>query len=339
MDYKDSIIDALEIMRKKEVASKERFKAAAYAKAINSLRKSGPISSLADVSSATLGIGEKIMKKIKEVIETGSLAAAEQVRSEMAIGAYDAFLSVYGIGPAKARDLIDREGIRSIAALREAVAARPGILNDKQKIGLRVYEDLLERIPRIEMEEHKRILLGSLPKDAVGEIVGSFRRGAENSGDIDILLRGEDVKMFEEYVDTLILSGYITDILAQGDRKCLAVCRLPGSKARRLDILLTPSAEYAYAVLYFTGSADFNVAFRSWALEKGYTLNEHTLTAVRDGIAPVPMMREESDIFRFLGIKWVEPRDRRGVEDVVSAPRLRFKLRTTASTDLVIIDK
>lgn len=333
MDYKASIIDALELMRKKEVAAKERFKAAAYAKAISSLRKSpGPIHNIKDLDMTSGGIGEKIMKKIKEVIETGSLAAAERVRNEMSLDAYDALLAVYGIGPSKARELIEKEGIRSIAGLREAIAARPRILNEKQKIGLRFYEDLLERIPRSEMEEHQRVLLGSLPSGTTGEIVGSFRRGAESSGDIDILVRGEDVKMFEDYVDTLVLSGYITDILAQGDKKCLAVCRLPGARARRLDILLTPSVEYAYAVLYFTGSADFNVAFRSWALERGYSLNEHTLTAVREDVAPVPQMREESDIFRFLGIKWVEPRDRRGAGDVVSSPRLRFKLRMPAET-------
>jgi len=327
MDYKKSIINSLDVMRKKEIASKDRFKALAYAKVIGQLKSTpGPIRSFEDVKGIE-GIGEKIGLKIKEILETGSLAAAERVREEFPLDAYDALLGVYGIGPAKARELVEKEGVRSIADLRTSVAARPALLNDKQKIGLRVYEDLLERIPRTEMEEHQRILIGSLPSGTEGQIVGSFRRGAESSGDIDILVRGEDVRAFEDYVDALVLSGYITDILAQGEKKCLAVCRLPGGKARRLDILLTPESEYAYAILYFTGSAEFNVAFRSWALERGYTLNEHTLMPIREGVGGVPPMKEESDIFRFLGIKWVEPSARHGAEDVVAAPRFRFRLR------------
>ena len=109
----------------------------------------------------------------------------------------------------------------------------------------------------------------------------------------------------------------------------MAICRRDKtSVARRLDLLMTPEEEYAYSILYFTGSDRFNVAFRQHALEKGYTLNEHALTVVNPstkaavppnehaltnvspGPKAVPPMESEEDIFRFLGLRYVLPTER-----------------------------
>ena len=46
------------------------------------------------------------------------------------------------------------------------------------------------------------------------------------------------------------------------------------SKARRLDFLYSPPDEYLFAILYFTGSKEFNTAM-SYALNNELTLNEH----------------------------------------------------------------
>jgi DNA polymerase lambda len=122
----------------------------------------------------------------------------------------------------------------------------------------------------------------------------------------------------------------------------LAVCRLPGGKARRLDLLMIPRDQYAYALLYFTGSDRFNVAMRGWALEKGYTMNEHgmrplasapasqghsatgehKMTVVKEGVTEPPYMSREQDIFHFLGLKWVPPTSRVDGEQVVAAARM-----------------
>jgi DNA polymerase/3'-5' exonuclease PolX len=104
--------------------------------------------------------------------------------------------------------------------------------------------------------------------------------------------------------------GYIEEILALGEHKCMAISRMYKGKARRLDLLMTPDEEYAYAILYFTGSDKFNVAFRQYALDKGYTLNEHALTPIKEGVKEVPYMKNEKDIFRFLGLRYIEPSKR-----------------------------
>jgi len=326
-DYKQTIIDSLEVLRKRDVADKEVFPARAYAKVITQLKNyNGTITEYDDVKNIT-GIGAKMEKKIKEILETGSLAAAEKARELYNIDALDALQKIYGVGPAKSTELV-KAGIVSISQLRDEVKGNPKLLNDKQKIGLKYYEELLERIPRTEMEEHRDILQTLLPDEMTEydtEIVGSFRREATNSGDIDVLIRvpfNADAKTakanLELYVKMLEGFGYIEEILALGEHKCMAISRMYNGKARRLDLLMTPDEEYAYSILYFTGSDRFNVAFRQYAIDKGYTLNEHTLTPIKAGVQTPPYMKTEKDIFKFLGLRYIDPSKRVDGNQIIS---------------------
>jgi len=318
-NYKQIIINSLDILRKRDQADKAVFSARAYTKVINQLKKyEGPIETYDNVKNIT-GIGLQMEKKIKEILETGSLAAAEKAKELYNIDALDALQKIYGVGPAKATDLV-KGGIVSITQLRDELKNNPKLLNDKQTIGLKYYEDLLERIPREEMEEHQDILYTLLPdetSDYDTEIVGSFRREAANSGDIDVLIRipfNIDNKTAKDklilYVKMLEGFGYIEEILALGEHKCMAISRMYQGKPRRLDLLMTQDEEYAYAILYFTGSDLFNIAFRTYTESKGYKLNEHTLTPIRLGVPTVPYMKTEKDIFKFLGLRYIEPSKR-----------------------------
>ena len=335
-DFKDIILEALDVMRRKELAEKQTFKVRAYAKVIAQIKALPRVTSYADITGAGVtGVGEKIEEKIKEILATGSLKSAERAKEEYSLDLYDALLACYGIGPSKARELIETQGIKSIAHLREMYSKMgSALLNDKQVIGLRYYEDLLLRIPRTEMLEHESILRSCLPsvvKDA--EIVGSFRRGAADSGDIDMLVCSGKPEVLDALVKSCVARGYITDILALGDKKCMAVARCgAGAKARRLDILLTPPEEYAVAILYFTGSATFNVAFRQRALDRGYTLNEHALVplATSSAVAP-PVFKKEQDIFKFLSLAYTPPEERTGATAVKPILKIIRRKKLTPS--------
>jgi len=312
MDYRLIIIEALDIMRKKSIAEKEPFKARAYQNVIAQLTIMKSFGK--DDIPLLRGAGDKITKKIEEIIETGGLAAAEKAKQQYNLGALEAFQKIYGVGPVKARQLISK-GITSIAHLRSEVENDDSLLNEKQMIGLKYYEPLLERIPYEEMQDHERILCNALyDVDPMleGDIVGSYRRCASSSGDIDLLVKGNvDIK---KIVEALGETGYLLEILALGKNKCMAICSI--GTPRRLDILVTPEKEYAYALLYFTGSQDFNVTFRSHALSCGYTLNEHEMKPIGAG-KPVPYMKTEKDIFLFLNLSYVEPRHRSTAKNLV----------------------
>jgi DNA polymerase/3'-5' exonuclease PolX len=323
MNHTSSILSALETMRRGELAKGEKtspFKARAYKKVMDQISGLGrPIQSYDDLAGVT-GIGEKIEEKIKEILATGSLASAERVKATYSIDAVDELLTVHGIGPVKARELV-AAGIKSVAALSAAVKADPSLLNATQKMGLKYHNTATLRIPREEMTVHEDVLQAFMPKGLKGVVVGSYRRGAADSGDVDMLLTPKSGSVdaaqdnFETFVAGLKESEYIIDELVSGDKKWMGYVRVgsasaPG-KARRLDLLLTAPAEYAYALLYFTGSDKFNVAFRKYAGDKGYTLNEHTMVPLKGSAVPLPPgMKGEKDIFAFLGLRYVPPEER-----------------------------
>ena len=292
MDYKQNIIDSLRSFKNDTTDS---FKIRAYNKVINNINAVNvPIISYSQIEKIE-GIGKSIRQKIKDVFDRPPVVTP-------AIGIKSQLLQVYGVGPKKAAELVDVHKVKSIEDLAAKSKKDPKLLTDGQKIGLICYYDLLERIPRREMKIHKKIL--DLSKEK-GEIVGSFRRKEESSGDIDVMLN-MDVGEFNKFVDELIRIGYIKYTLARGDKKLLGVCQLPGGgKYRRIDLIRNTPEEYPYMKLYFTGSAKFNVAFRKHCLTLGLSLNEHSFTP------EVKELKTERDIFRHVGLEYVKPKDRR----------------------------
>ena len=132
------------------------------------------------------GIGNTIYQKLIDYKETGTLKVLDRnkhiVEKKKAI---DVFSNIYGVGEKKAEELVDK-GIKTIDELE---TRKDELLNDKQKIGLKYYSDILERIPRSEIVDFEKHIATSFPKDdpdARYEIVGSYRRGLPNSGDIDV---------------------------------------------------------------------------------------------------------------------------------------------------------
>lgn len=323
VDLKTKIIGELDILRRIAVTETAGvFKARAYASAIKAIQEwATPVYSVADVPPAAKGdgIGKEIRIKINRIIEEGSLdiPAADRARAT----ALEAFQGIYGVGPKKAEQLI-AAGYTTIDQIRAAQAANPKLLNKNQQIGLRYYDDLQLRIPRTEMDAHAAMLMAHKPAALEGVIVGSYRRGAANSGDIDMLIRTADPAVdagaaLSEFAAALRAAGYIREVLAHGDHKCLAISQLAGSPARRLDLLVTPPAEFPFAVFYFTGCDTFNVCVRQKALERGFTLNEHALTHVASG-KTVGGIKSERDIFAALKLVWREPHERTGPDAVVS---------------------
>ena len=322
-DVLPKIIEELDVMHKEMVRERNIFKARAYDKVLGQLRVlNKPVYCYTDITeNGIIGIGDGIKKKIEEIIATGALEVAEQIKQNPTISFNQELLKIYGIGPVKAKALINDKThkMTSIAELREAVAKDPSLLNDKQKIGLKYFEDINLRIPREEMEEHEKLIeqtFKSVDQRFVATIVGSYRRKAESSGDIDVLAMlpsevddKEADKLFAKAVKKFQENEYISDILALGQKKCMAMSRIPGSnkRARRLDILLTPPEEYPFALLYFTGSDKFNIVFRKKTLAMGYSLSEHGLKKMKTDIPDAPIFKREEDIFEFFKIPYVAP--------------------------------
>jgi len=287
----------------------EPFRARAYQKAQETIMAyPSDIMSPNDLKGKP-GIGSTIMEKLNEYVETGTLKVLEREKNNPV----NILAEVYGIGPKKAKELVDN-GITSIAQLRE----NQQMLNDIQKVGLRYYEDVLKRIPRSEIEEYKSIFESDFKKVSTGdskfEIVGSYRRGAQSSGDIDVIITSDSPKVFINFIDELIKKKIILEILSRGPTKCLVMAKIPSSDSvRRVDFLYTGLEEFPFAILYFTGSKIFNTVMRHIALEKGYTMNEHGINKMegkKKGDKVSHHFASEKDIFDFLGLEYKAPTER-----------------------------
>ncbi len=316
-DRRQELIDALEKLRKKEIADKQVWKARAYLTVIKQLKSmTEPIYEYEDLKNIT-GIGKSIEGKIKDFFTTGKIKQLENYNASGKIKFMDDLMKIHGIGAVKAKELVEKHNINSIDDLKQ----HPELLNDVQKKGLMYWEDFEKRIPRKEMEKHEEQIISivkSIDPKLKATITGSYRRNAPDSGDIDVLITHPDdpedyEPLFKQIVEKF-RSGkdaYIKDILAFGGKKSMAVCRLPKHKLfRRFDLLYTRKHEYPFALLYFTGSGDFNVKMRNLALSLGYTLSEYGIKYAKGpkkGEFVDHEFETEEDIFDFLGLKYIKP--------------------------------
>ena len=93
----------------------------------------------------------KIIVKSNEYIDTGTVGVADRILTIPALVSAINLTKIYGVGSKKAQSLFNDYGIHTLSQLQEEVILHPKILNAKQKIGLKYYEDLQLRIPRDEM--------------------------------------------------------------------------------------------------------------------------------------------------------------------------------------------
>ena len=74
--------------------------------------------------------------------------------------------------------------------------------------------------------------------------------------------------------------------------------------------MYTKPQEYPFAIMYFTGSSEFNQRMRSEVLEKGLSLNEYSLKDAKTKQPVKHIFHTEKDIFDYLQYEYVEPWDR-----------------------------
>jgi DNA ligase (NAD+) len=259
------------------------------------------------------GIGKTILAKLNEYVKTGKIQSLEDER----LNPINQLTRVYGIGPKKAIDLISK-GIKSIDDLRN----NQELLTDNMKIGLKYFNDIEMRIPRSEIDEYNKqfslIFHKAAPLNSTFQIVGSYRRGLATSGDIDIVITNinNDDKAYIDFLDVLIKEKIVIEVLSRGKTKSLTIAKLAGENDRpmRVDFLYTPPDEFPFAILYFTGSKNFNTFQRQRALDLGYSLNEHGIYSMKDGTKGEKITHikfpDEKSIFEFLKMDYIEPQNR-----------------------------
>jgi DNA polymerase (family 10) len=134
-------------------------------------------------------------------------------------------------------------------------------------------------------------------------VAGSTRRSKETIGDIDFLASSKKPAEVIEYFTTQ--PGIIT-VSAKGETKASVILE-GGIQA---DLRVVSDAEFPFALNYFTGSKEHNIVMRQRAIARGLRLNEYGLFRSTEETRD-PALRlsckDEADIYRELGLDYIEP--------------------------------
>lgn len=298
-----------------------QFKPAAYrrgAQAIEDLPTD--VADLKDKKDlkALPGVGDAIAEKTLEFLKEGHLKYLDELEAQTQMGAKDLFI-VDDLGPKRIRQLEQTLNIRTIPELIKAaeegrIRELPGFsekLEKKILDGAQRSSERSKRFNRTDIQHEVDALLDSLrhiKSVSRAEAAGSYRRKKETVGDIDILVA---VKT-KSKKDIEVITGHVADAIAALPVVERVVARGPTKvsfdlkSGIRSDVRILSDDLWGSALMYFTGSKEHNITLRRIAIEKGMKLSEYGLFKDDKVIAS----KTEEDVYKALGVEWVEPEKR-----------------------------
>jgi DNA polymerase/3'-5' exonuclease PolX len=271
------------------------------------------------------GMGKKSILRIQEFIDTKKLSDVDNycnlnncdlIFNKQSSGIYDDLITIFGIGDKLAKQLIHTNKITSIKELQKKVNSGDIIVPDKVKTGLKYFGKIKNKIPRNEVSEIREFIYTTFEKldsNIVFEICGSYRRQKPFSNDIDLLITctsGTDILM-KKIIDELYKYKFLIESFSDEDSKTgfMGLCKLLDNPIRKIDIRIVQPESFFTALLYFTGSYEFNERMRGIAKRQGYKLNEYGLYN-QEGSKKNIHIYSEKDVFDILGMKYLDPVDR-----------------------------
>ena len=300
-----------------------KYKISSYQKAIKTLENfKNPIYSSENVKDLEY-IGKGMCEKIDLIAKNGTLEIYENIKKNKNIKSIKLFQEIWGIGPELAKDIVSK-GIFNIKDLINAIKKNIIQLTASQKIGLKYYNDLKRKIPHDEITYYTNIIKNELSKinsknSKNIQIInaGSYRSLKNYSGDIDLIISYKNINI--EKVNSIFDKIFkkinlVHDILSKGLQKCIYIVKdknnLQYKYFRKMDIAFVENENVVWYLLYFGSSRDFSKKIRSIASKKGYKLSEKGLfnraTGEKINFSP----KNEKDIFNYLNIKYLEPKNR-----------------------------
>lgn len=277
-------------------------------------------------------IGKDLADKIHECITTGTIQTLERLRKELPPHITD-LLHISGLGPKRVRTIYNDLQVGDLEELKKAAEAEK--IRTLPGLGKKVEQQILEAI-RTKLDTQRRYLRASVISyvdsltayleelDGVNRVTaaGSFRRGRDTIGDLDLLVLADDpVAVMQRFVEY----DEVTDVLAHGETKSSVVLR----SGIQVDLRIVPEASYGAALHYFTGSKAHNIALRKLAQQKQWKLNEYGLF---DGDTVVAG-KTEDDVFAALDLSLIPPELRENHGEVEAAQKGTLPELITA-TDL-----
>lgn len=263
------------------------------------------------------GIGKALAEKIAEAVETGKISEHQQLKKQLPKGLLE-MLEIPGLGAKKIARLHEELGITSLAKLKHACSN--GQVAKLKGFGVKTEANILDGLNHLQAYKRRRLwweamqvaqglLEGLRELKAVkkAEIAGGLRRRKETVHDIDLLVASKEP---DAVLDWFTSHPNMARVLAHGDTK--ASIRLDDGV--QVDLRVVPPEQWAFALVYFTGSKEHNVRLRSRAKERGWTLNEYEM----EGLKPSAKITE-ADLYKALDLDYIEPELREDSGEIEAA--------------------
>ncbi|MER3407224.1 MAG: DNA polymerase/3'-5' exonuclease PolX [Patescibacteria group bacterium] len=253
------------------------------------------------------GVGESIAEKIIEYLKTGKIKELEELKKEVPVDV-ETLTNIEGVGPKIVYKLYKALGIKTIDDLEKAcrehkIRRLPGFgQKSEEKIlkGIEFYKQsggrfILGFIYPLVENLIKYLKESGLAKKVIP--AGSYRRKKETVGDIDILATSDKP---EKLMDYFVKFPEIDYIYGQGPTKTNVRLK----NGLDVDLRVVEDKSFGAALMYFTGSKDFNIQTREIAIKKGWKLNEYGLF---DKNEKMIAGETEEEIFEKLGMQYIPP--------------------------------
>ena len=270
-----------------ELKNENPFKIRAYQKAARNIEnlpenaediyKRGGLKELENIP----GIGKSIAEHIEELIKKGKIKKYESLLKEFPKG-FTEMLQVPGIGPKTALLLMKKLKIDSVAKLEKAAAK--GLLKDlpgfkEKKIasikkGLELKKRSKGRFLLSEADQYASSIVGELDKLKETDkilVSGSYRRGQETIGDIDILVTSKKPQKIMAAFTSL---PQVKRVLAEGPTKSAVILK----NNMQADVRVVDPSAFGAAAHYFTGNKQHNIQIRTMGVKKGLKISEKAIS-------------------------------------------------------------
>ncbi|XP_017318673.1 DNA nucleotidylexotransferase [Ictalurus punctatus] len=287
-------------------------------------------------------LGPETKAVIQDIFECGSSSKVEEVLTDERYRTLKIFTSVFGVGP-KTAEKWYRKGLRSLEQIASDSSIH---LNKMQIAGFQYYEDISKPVSKAEAEAVGHIIkeiAGCFSPDVTMTLTGGFRRGKEFGHDVDFLLTvprpGKEDGLLPAVINQLRTQGLLLysdfqestfDLSSLPNRrfeamdhfqKCFLIVKLKKDqvvgqqaeqrcgrdwKAVRVDLVAPPAERYAFALLGWSGSTQFERDLRRFSrLERNMLLDNHALFDKTTNT--FLQAKTEEDIFTHLGLDYIEP--------------------------------
>jgi len=252
------------------------------------------------------GIGDDLSDKIKVLLATGDVPMRAELRAQIPPSVL-LLLRIPGMGPKKAASLHKELGISTLDQLQAACEAHQ--VRELKGFGEKTEQMILAGMTLATTSEDRmywatadkyvqelRSHLAACPEIEQLEFAGSYRRGRDTIGDLDIVVVASDVS---RAMDCLRDFPLVDQVIARGDTKMSVRLNL----GLQVDLRVVPAESFGAALQYFTGSKAHNVALRGRAKALGLKVNEYGVFRGKKSIAG----RTEEKVYAALGLPWIPP--------------------------------